>query len=303
VEAVRTEPVVYLNGNWGPISAARVPVLDRGFIFGDGIYEVVPAYLTSEGCLPFRLEHHLARLSRSLEKVHIADPFPATKWRSLIERVLDENPADERDSGSGNCMVYIQVTRGVAPRNHAFPADTAPTVFIMCNPLLLPDAGQRERGVAAVTSADRRWLQCDIKSTSLLGNVLMAQHAAENDAVETILIRDGYLTEASSSNVWIAKDGRLLAPPRSSLILEGIRYALIEELCALAGIVFEARAISEAELRAADEVLLSSASKEVLPVTQLDGTPVGQGRPGPVYAALYAGYQQMKIRQLNGGQQ
>ena len=303
MEVTKSEPVVYLNGNWGPISEARVPVLDRGFIFGDGIYEVVPAYLTSNGCRPFRLEHHLARLSRSLAKVRIADPFSGAQWRALIQQALDENPADERDSGSGNCLVYIQVTRGVAKRGHAFPADTTPTVFVMCNPLVLPNPTQHERGVAAVTAADERWLHCDIKSTSLLGNVLMAQYAAENNALETIQLRDGYLTEASSSNVWIAKNGRLLAPPRSNLILEGIRYTLIEELCAAAGIVFEARAISDAEVRDADEILLSSATKEVLPVTLLDGKPVGDGRPGPVYKALYAGYQQTKIRQLNGGQQ
>lgn len=303
MEGAKSEPVVYLNGSWGPVSEARVSVLDRGFIFGDGIYEVVPAYLTSHGCRPFRLEHHLARLSRSLAKIQIADPFSAAQWRALIQQALDENPADERDSGNGNCLVYIQVTRGVAKRGHAFPADTAPTVFVMCNPLVLPSRAQHERGVAAVTAVDRRWQHCDIKSTSLLGNVLMAQYAVENEAVETILIRDGYLTEASSSNVWIAKNGRLLAPPRSNLILEGIRYALIEELCVTAGITFEARAIGEAEVRDADEILLSSASKEVLPVTLLDRVPVGSGKPGPVHAALYAGYQQMKIRQLNGGQQ
>jgi len=303
VEVTKSEPVVYLNGSWGPISEARVPVLDRGFIYGDGVYEAVPAYLTSHGCRPFRLEHHLARLSRSLTKVRIADPFSGAEWRALIQRALDENPADESDSSNGNCLVYIQVTRGVAKRVHAFPADTAPTVFLMCNPLVLPSHIQHELGVAAVVAADERWLHCDIKSTSLLGNVLMAQHAVEHNAVETIQMRDGYLTEASSSNVWIAKNGRLAGPPRSNLILEGIRYALIEELCAAAGIVFEARAISEEEVRSADEIMLSSATKEVLPVTLLDGKPVGTGLPGPVYKALYTGYQQMKIRQLNGGQQ
>jgi D-alanine transaminase len=289
-----TEQVVYLNGVWGPISEARVPVLDRGFIFGDGIYEVVPAYHTAQGPRPFRLEQHLQRLTRSLAKVRIADPFSRTQWRALIAQALEANPV--QDPASPASLVYLQVTRGVATRAHAFPAQSTPTVFAMVSPLMLPSAAQRERGVAAVVADDRRWLHCDIKSTSLLGNVLMAQHAAENDAVETIQLRDGCLTEASSSNVWVVQQGRLLAAPRSNLILEGIRYALVEELCEAAGIHFEARPVSEAELRGADEIILSSASKEVLPVTVLDHAPVGNGRPGPVFAALYAGYQQMKAR-------
>jgi D-alanine transaminase len=278
-----------------------VPVLDRGFIYGDGIYEVIPAYLTSRGRRLFRLEHHLTRLSRSLAKVRIADPFSAAQWRELIERALDENPVEEGEGG--DCLVYIQVTRGVAQRRHAFPLDIEPTVFVMCNPMMPPNRAQREHGVAAVVAVDQRWQHCDIKTTSLLANVLMAQHAVEHDAVETIQIRDGFLTEASASNVWIAKHGRLLAPPRSNLILEGIRYALVEELCAATGIPFEARAISEAELRDADEILLSSATKEVLAVTRLDQAPVGLGVPGPIYEALYDGYQQIKVSQLHGGQQ
>lgn len=301
MEAAELEPVVYLNGTWGPVSQARVPVLDRGFIYGDGIYEVIPAYLTSHGRRLFRLEHHLARLSRSLAKVRIADPFSAAGWCRLVQQALDENPPQE--DSRGDCLVYIQVTRGVAKRSHAFPADTEPTVLVMCNPVTPPSRAEREHGVAAVVAPDQRWQHCDIKTTSLLANVLMAQHAEEHGAAETIQLRDGYLTEGSSSNVWIAKHGRLLAPPRSNLILEGIRYALVEELCKTAGIEFEARAISEAELRDADEILLSSATKEVLPVTLLDREPVGSGRPGPIYAALYAGYQQVKVRQLHGGEQ
>jgi D-alanine transaminase len=292
-ECGMTEQVVYLNGVWGPISQAYVPVLDRGFIFGDGIYEVVPAYRGPQGTYPFRLEQHLQRLARSLAKVGIADPFSAEQWRALIAQALEANPPQADSAGS---MVYLQVTRGVAKRAHAFPAQSTPTVFAMVNPLVLPSAAQREAGVRAVVAEDRRWLNCDIKSTSLLGNVLMAQHAAEHDAAETIQLRDGFLTEASSSNVWVVRQGRVLAPPRNHLILEGIRYALVEELCRAAGVPFEARPVSEAELRGADEIMLSSASKEVLPVTRLDAQPVGSGRPGPVFAALYAGYQQLKTR-------
>ncbi len=294
---LNAEPVVYLNGVWGPLSEARVPVLDRGFIFGDGIYEVVPAYMTPAGRRLFRFEHHFARLSNSLAKVRIADPFSASQWRDLLQRALNENPA--RDGESGDCLVYVQLTRGVAKRSHAFPSKVEPTVFVMCTPLALPNPAQREQGVHAVVAVDQRWQHCDIKTTSLLANVLMAQHAVESDAVETIQIRDGYLTEASSSNVWVAKGGKLLGPPRSNLILEGIRYALVEELCADAGIAFEARPIREAELREADEILLSSASKEVLPVTRLDRQRVGLGVPGPIYRALYEGYQRTKIRQLH----
>jgi len=289
-----TEQVVYLNGVWGPVSEARVSVLDRGFIFGDGIYEVVPAYHSAQGPRPFRLEQHLQRLARSLAKVGIADPHSPAQWRELIGQALAVNPSLDPDVPDS--LVYLQVTRGVAKRAHAFPAHVTPTVFAMVTPLNLPSAVQRERGVAVVVADDKRWLHCDIKSTSLLGNVLMAQHAAENDVLETIQLRDGYLTEASSSNVWVVRQGRLLAPPRSNLILEGIRYALVEELCVAADIPFEARAISEAELRGADEIILSSASKEVVPVTLIDGVAVGTGRPGPVFAALYAGYQQMKAR-------
>jgi D-alanine transaminase len=189
-------------------------------------------------------------------------------------------------------LVYLQVTRGVAPRAHAFPkTPVTPTVFIMSNPLVLPPASLRATGATCVTMEDQRWLHCEIKSTSLLGNILAAQHAVEHEATETIQFRDGFLTEASSSNVWVAKDGALFGPPKDNLILEGIRYGLIEELCAAHGIALSARKLTRAEVLAADEVLLSSATKEILPVTRIDGAAVGDGKPGPVYATLYAAYQ------------
>jgi D-alanine transaminase len=288
------DPTVYLNGVWGPLSEARIPVLDRGFIFGDGVYEVVPLYATPDGRAPFRLTQHLARLTRSLGKIRIDNPFDDAGWRALIARAIETN------HGDGDALVYIQVTRGVAKRRgHAFPAGIEPTVFMMVNPLTFPSAESREQGARAVTAEDKRWLHCDIKSVSLLGNVLMAQHAAENDALETIQLRDGLLTEGSSSNVWTVKGGRLLGAPRGPRILEGIRYALIEELAAEAGIPFEERDITEAELRDADEIMISSATKEVMPITVLDGKPVGSGRPGAVYAALYDAYQRAKTRELS----
>jgi D-alanine transaminase len=297
------EPIVWLNGELTPLSEARVPVLDRGFIFGDGIYEVVPVYaLEAEGAeskvrVPFRIAQHLARLARSLDKVSIANPFDEAGWRALIANVIEANEAAGALAHDEHANVYVQVTRGVAKRAHAFPAHATPTVLVMVNPMRLPTDAQRASGVACVTAEDRRWLNCDIKSTSLLGNVLMAQHAAEQGVFETIQLRDGWLTEASSSNVWVVKDGALYAPPRSNLILEGIRYGFVEELARECGIRFEAREIDEAALRAADELLVTSATKEVLPVTALDGQAVGDGKPGQVYAALYAAYQRAKTRE------
>ena len=277
------DPLVYLNGAMTPLSEAKIPVLDRGFIFGDGIYEVIPIY----GRRLFRAAQHMARLARSLAAIGIANPHSTDDWMRLIAQVVDA-------SGDDDQMVYLQVTRGVAKRAHAFPAESTPTVFIMTNPLVTPSAAVRQRGVACVSIEDKRWLRCEIKSTSLLGNVLAAQHAAEHQAVESIQFRDGFLTEASASNVWIARDGMLSGPPKDNLILEGIRYGLIEELCVASGITLTARRITRAEVFGADEVLLSSATKEVLPVVSLDGQPIGNGQPGPIYTALYAAYQVAK---------
>ncbi|MFC5473128.1 D-amino acid aminotransferase [Paraherbaspirillum soli] len=278
------DPLVYLNGSMTPLSEARIPVLDRGFIFGDGVYEVVPIYARKL----FRAEQHMARLFRSLAAIGIPNPHDKQQWMALIDAVIKAHPADDQ-------MVYIHVTRGVAKRGHAFPKEPlTPTVFIMTNPLVLPSAELRATGVPCVAIEDLRWLHCEIKSISLLGNVLAAQTAAQHGVVEAIQFRDGFLTEASSSNVWIVRDGKLMAPPKDNLILEGIRYGLIEELCAAGGIRFEARRIAREEVFSADEVLLSSATKEVLPVTSIDGKAIGNGRPGPIYAQLYEAYQAVK---------
>ncbi len=290
------ESIVYLNGEWLPLSEARISVLDRGFMLGDGVYEVIPIYAAEYGRRrrPFRLKQHLARFARSLTKIRLSNPFEESSWCTLIDEIVAANSAEN----TGHCLVYIQVTRGVAPRAHAFPANVSPTVFMMTMPLNLPDRTVLEQGVAAVTAPDARWLHCDIKSISLLSNVLMAQYAAERQACETIQLREGYLSEGASSNVWIAKGKRLLAPVRNHLILEGIRYTLIEELAREAELIFEARPIKEVELRAADEIMLSSAGKEIIAVTRLDGCPVGGGRPGAVFNALHAGYQRTKEREL-----
>lgn len=277
------DPLVYLNGEMTPLSEAKIPVLDRGFIFGDGVYEVIPIY----GRRMFRSDQHMARLFRSLDKIGIPNPHDLDGWMALIQQVVDASPDDDQ-------MVYLQVTRGVARRAHAFPAEVTPTVFIMTNPLVLPSAEIRRKGVACVTMDDKRWLHCEIKSVSLLGNVLAAQYAAENQVTEAIQFRDGMLTEGSSSNVWIVKDGVLAGPPKDNLILEGIRYGLIQELCEGLGVPMQVRRISREEVFAADEVMISSATKEVLPVTRIDGQPVGNGAPGPIYAKLYEAYQAAK---------
>lgn len=278
------DPLVYLNGAMTPLSEARIPVLDRGFIFGDGIYEVIPVYNRQM----FRPEQHLKRLFRGLEAVRIDNPYNQQQWMHLIGEVIRAYPAADQ-------AAYMQVTRGVARRTHAFPAgEITPTILIMSNPLTLPSAEARANGVACVTMEDKRWLRCEIKSVSLLGNVLAAQNAAENGANESIQFRDGQLTEGSASNVWIVKNGVLLGPPRDNLILEGIRYGLLEELCAAGNIPQQAKRITREEVLAADEVLLSSATKEVLAVVTIDGHAIGNGKPGPIYRTLYAAYQGAK---------
>jgi D-alanine transaminase len=278
-----TDPLVYLNGAMTPLSEAKIPVLDRGFIFGDGIYEVVPIYARKL----FRPKQHLARLFRSLASIGIPNPHTEEQWMELIRKVSEAHPAEDQ-------MVYVQVTRGVAKRAHAFPAEVTPTVFVMTNPLVLPSASLREAGIACISMEDKRWLHCEIKSVSLLGNVLAAQHAAESGMMEAIQFRDGFLTEGSSSNVWVVKNGKLMAPPKDNLILEGIRYGLLQELSAAGDIPLESRRIARDEVFAADEVMITSATKEILPVVNIDGKTIGSGKPGPVFKKLYAAYQAAK---------
>ncbi len=270
---------VYLNGEYLPLEEARVPVLDRGFIFGDGIYEVVPVYAG----VPFRWRHHLARLKRSLAKVGIVNPHDDAGWDHILSEVMRRHDWPDQ-------FVYIQVTRGVARRDHAFPAGVTPTVFAMASELVLPPESARAQGISIITAPDERWLHCDIKSISLLGNVLARQAAVEAGASECVMFRDGFLTEGSASNLWVVRDARLLGAPRDHLILEGIRYGLMEELAQECGIPFELRRIAREEVFAADELLLSSATKEVMPVTTIDGGPVGSGKPGPVWSKIYAAY-------------
>jgi len=269
----------YLNGEWLPLCDAKVSVLDRGFIFGDGIYEVVPVYYHR----PFRLQHHLARFERSTREIGLANPLDRAGWQSLVQRLIATCADDHQ-------FVYWQVTRGVAKRDFSFPANTPPTIFAMTSPFNRPSEAQRTQGMRAVSRADERWLRCDVKSISLLGAVLARQFATEHEADEVVQFRDGWLTEGSSSNMWVVRDGTVLAPPRDRLILEGIRYGFVEELCAAAGVPFEVRRLQRDDVTSADELLMTSATREILPIVMLDGRPLGSGRPGPVYAKLRAGY-------------
>jgi D-alanine transaminase len=281
----------WLNGEMSTLRDAKVSVLDRGFIFGDGVYEVVPVY----GGRPFRFDEHMARLARSLGELRITNPMSVAEWRALVDRLIAAYAAQAgKPPAETDQLVYIQVTRGVAMRDHVMPPDLTPTVFVTTNKITQPSAEDRANGVACVTAEDFRWKKAHIKSTSLLGSVFARQIGADAGANETVMFRDGFLSEGAAANVWVVKDGRVLGAEKDNLVLEGIRYGLIEQLCADAGIPFELRRVARDEVFGADELLLSNASKEVLPVTRLDGQPVGNGKPGPIYEKLYAGYQLAK---------
>ena len=284
------DTLCHLNGQTMPLRDAKISVLDRGFIFGDGIYEVIPVY----GRRFFRFDEHMARMARSLAKVRIPNPHSRDGWLAVARELAAAQPSDDQ-------LIYIEITRGVALRDHVMPEGIEPTVFAMTSAMKPPSAEQRHHGVACVTARDFRWEHGDIKSVSLLGNVMARQMSADHGAMETVMFRDGWLTEASGSNVWVVHEGALLGPPKSVHVLEGIRYNLLAELCEDAGIAYNLRPISESDVRSADELMLSSATKEVLPITRLDGEGVGhgalRGKPGPVYAKLYEAYQRAKATQ------
>ena len=278
-------PIVYLNGSFVPLPDARVSVLDRGFIFGDGVYELVPVYARE----PFRLPHHLARLQRSLDGIGLPNPHTNGEWEAILRDLVARQPF--ADQG-----VYFQVTRGVAKRDHTFPQGVPPTVFMMSNPLASPTREQVERGVAVVTAEDNRWHRCDLKTISLLGNVLMRQFAAERGAVETVMFRDGFLTEASASNVLVVIGGTIVVPPKDNLILPGITYDAAVEFAGEAGVPVVTRPVPKAEALAADEMWLTSSTKEVLAVTTVDGKPFAGGTPGPVFRRIWDVFQKRKPR-------
>src|SRR5512140_44968 len=277
--------IAHFNGQLMPLDKITISPLDRGFIFGDGVYEVIPVY---EGVM-MRGREHFERLQRSMDEIRLANPHTTDEWLRLVRELLAQHP--------GNQSVYIQVTRGVPPkRDHVIPKGIQPTVFMMCQPLASPSREAVENGVACVTAQDFRWEKCHIKSTSLLGNVLARQISADAGATETILLRNGFVTEASASNVFVVKAGVVAAPPQDNLILMGITYDLVVRLAEEGAVRLEVRPVAEAELRAADEVWLSSSTKEVLAVTSLDGAPVGGGKPGPLFRRMHALYQDHKAR-------
>jgi len=281
--------MIYLNGSFIPIEDARISVLDRGFIFGDGVYEVIPVYSHR----PFRLTEHLHRLQKSLDAIQLKNPYTDIEWAKLVEQIISNNEGDDQ-------YLYMQVTRGVAPRDHAFPKAVTPTVFIMSSPLVVASKELIVAGVSAITANDNRWTRCDIKAISLLPNVLLRQMAVDSGATETLLLREGFLTEGSASNVFVVKDRLLLAPPKSHLMLPGITYDVVLELADKHQIPYEIIEISEYDLRTADEILLTSSTKEIMPITLLDGKKVGSGKPGNVFAQLYQYYQNYKVTIMRG---
>ena len=246
--------------------------------------------------VPFRIDEHLRRLERSLAEVRIENPYSVAQWKEIIARLIAEQAFEDQG-------IYFQVTRGVAKRDHAFPKDAAPTVFIMSNPLVNPPRELVERGAAAVSAVDNRWLRCDIKSISLIGNCLLRQVSADAGAAETIMFRDGKLTEASASNVFMVKAGMIRTPAKSNLILPGITYDVVVELAQSARIPLEFGEIAETELRAADELWVTSSSKEVLAIVRLDGKPIGDGKPGAVFRRMYQLYQEFKHQVMRAGKQ
>ena len=280
--------ICYLNGEYLPLEQARVPVLDRGFIFGDGVYEVIPVY----GGRLFRLPQHLQRLYDSLAAIRIDNPLTDEQWQTLLETLVEKN----RAGGDNDQSVYLQVTRGVARRDHGFPKDTRPTVFAMSSPLASADPQQMQAGVAAITLDDIRWRYCHIKTIALLPNILLKQQALEKGAVEAILVRDGEVTEGSASNIFIVRDGVIRTPAKSERLLPGITRDLIVELARDNGLPCEEGVVREDELHAADEVWLSSSTREILPVTRLDERPVGDGRAGPLWRRMIGIYQDYKQR-------
>lgn len=284
-----SQQIVYLNGSYLPVEQAQVSVLDRGFIFGDGVYEVIPAY----GGHPLRLRHHLQRLQNSLDAIRLDNPNSHDEWESIINSVIEKNEGEDQ-------YIYLQVTRGVAKRDHSFPDGSTPTVFVMSSPLLPVNSELLKNGVSAITLDDIRWRYCSIKTTALLPNVLLRQQAVEKDAAEAILVRDDEVTEGAASNLFIVLNGVIITPPKSNLLLPGITRDLVVELAQHHQLACEERSISADELKQAEEVWVTSSTKEILPITTLDEKPVGNGKPGKVWHVMFQHYQENKQRLREG---
>ena len=283
----------YLNGQFLPLEEARISPLDRCFLFGDGAYEVIPVYARRA----FRLEQHLARLQVTLDGIALPNPHTLAEWHERLQRVIADSPHADQS-------LYLQVTRGAdSKREQSFPQGLPPTVFIFSTalPSLL---AQRERGIAVLSEVDNRWLRCNLKTVSLLANVLLRQQAIDAGCAETILLRDGILSEGATSNIFVVKDGVLLAPLRDHRMLAGITYDLVLELAAKHGMPYQMRDITDGELRVADELWLTSSTREVLPIVSLDGRAVGSGMPGPAVRqmqAWYGAYRQQVVAEGDAG--
>lgn len=273
------EPIAYVNGTFLPLGEAKVSILDRGFQFADGVYEVIPVYAGA----PFRLEAHLRRLARSLGEIRMELPMAPEALAEAVHELIERN-------GGGDCQAYIQVTRGEAPRNHPFPQAVHPTVVMTCTPVApVPDEWVRD-GVSAITAEDIRWARCDIKAIALLPNVMMRQEAAEQGAFEAIWVHEGLAVEGAASNLFAVVDGEARTPPDGPRVLPGITRDVVLELAAEQGLPVRTGAITAEELAAAEEVWVTSSTKEILPVTRLDHRPVGSGRPGPLFRTALDAY-------------
>ena len=275
--------LVYLNGEYLPLNEAKVSVLDRGFIFGDGVYEVIPSY----GRKALRFEHHMQRLQNSLDAVRIENPLSNSQWKTIIDKLIS-------DTDSQDQYIYLHITRGVASRDHRFPEEVKPTVFVMSSALNAVDPELLKTGVTAVTLDDIRWQYCNIKAIALLPNILLRQQAVDKGAVEAILIRDGNMTEGAASNVFIVTNGVIKTPPKDQKLLPGITRDLIVELAKEHDMPIEETAITEEEFLAADEIWLSSSTKEILPVTKINDQQVGDGKPGAIWQDMFQKYQDYK---------
>ncbi|GMR21649.1 MAG: D-amino acid aminotransferase [Gammaproteobacteria bacterium] len=286
---------VYLNGNYLPMEDACVSVMDRGFLFGDGVYEVIPAY----GGKLFRLSHHLHRLQNSLDGIRLTNPLSNSAWQEILNEVLERN-REQTDAG-GDQSVYLQVTRGsAAKRDHGFPDKATPTVFIFSNPIAEPEPVGTTQGIAVITLDDIRWQYCAIKAITLLPNVLLRQQATDNNAAEALLIHNGLVIEGSASNVFVVRDGTILTPPKGEQMLPGITRDLVLELAEQHVLPYSEIDISEDTLRQADEIWITSSTREIAPVTRLDDKPVGNGLPGPVWQSMIELYRHYKNVVRNG---
>ena len=278
------ERIVYLNGDYLPVEQATVSVLDRGFLFGDGIYEVIPVF----GLKPLRVDEHLQRLKNSLSRISLDNPLDDKEWKQIFDQLLEKNPGEDR-------AIYLQITRGAHPvRDLKIQPEKRPTIFMMVLQVGAVDVNELEKGIETVTIDDFRWHACDIKSISLVANVMLREQATQSGVVDAILVRDGYVTEGTASNLIMVKDGVLYTPPTSQHLLPGITRDLVLELAEANGMTCEVRQISEDELETADEIWLTSSTREIAPVIRLNGQDVADAKAGLVWKKMIHIYQNYK---------